>query len=181
VTKFNVKTKLSLIMMIGSALWCTTSVYAEKAKEVEQVKVAQNAEDTAKTLQSLAHYEIDASFLLGQAIENVKDEALKNSLIEIRAKCEKNIKILSNLTQQYGREAPAHSKDFKGYFMQGYLAMRGLASDHGVMSALHWNLQSLARAYEEALKTILPDDAREKVTQAYKDTKDHLKYVASHL
>lgn len=102
-------------------------------------------------------------------------------LLKQERNVKKNIKTLSELIHQYGKEAPMHTKDFKGYFMQGYLAMRGWTSDQGLMRALHSNLQILIGAYEDALKRELPTDVREKVSQIHEIVKDHLKYVASQM
>lgn len=172
--------KLSVILMIGSALCYFPSIYADAKKE-KQAKIVQKVEDTTKILQDLTHREIDASFLLGQAIENVKNGAIKGSLIEARDDCEKNRKNLADLLHRYGKEAPPHTKDFKGYFMQGYLAMRGWTSDQGLMRALHSNLQILIGAYDDALGKELPDDVKMKVAQIHEIAKDHLRYVASQM
>ncbi len=178
--KLDVKTKLSIALMIGGALCCCTSIHAG-TKKGEQAKIVQSVEDTAKILQTLTQHEIDASYLLGQAIENVENQTIKGALIEARNDCEKNINALSELIRQYGKTAPTHTKDFKGYFMQGYLAMRGWASDQGLMRALHSNLKMLIGAYGEALKKELPGNVREKVVQVHKIAEDHLRYVASQM
>ncbi len=178
--KLNMKTKLSIVLMIGGAICCFPPIYAD-AKKGEQAKIVQKVEDTTKILQDLTHHEIDASFLLEQAVKNANNLAIKDSLIEARNDCEKNIKTLADLLHRYGKKAPAHTKDFKGYFMQGYLAMRGWTSDQGLMRALHSNLQMLIGAYEDALKRESPDDVKEKIAQIHEIAKDHLRYVASQM
>lgn len=182
--KLNMKNRLSVLLMagiaVGYSLCLPAAIHAAETKK-QQEKNVYNMEDTAKLLQDLSQREIDASFLLGQAIENVNNTAIKDSLIKAREEREKNIKNLSALIHQYGKEAPAHTKDFKGYFMQGYLAMRGWTSDQGLMRALHSNLQMLIGAYEDALKKELPTEAREKISQLHEIAKTHLKYIASQM
>ena len=165
---------------VGYSTLCSPTLYADDTKK-GPVKKVHNVEHIAKLLQDLSQREIDASFLLGQAIENVTNLTIRDSLIKAREDCEKNIKDLCELTHLYGKEAPKHTKDFKGYFMQGYLAMRGWTSDQGLMRALHSNLQMLIGAYEDALKRKLPENIREKAVQIHETAKDHLKYVASQM
>lgn len=181
--KLDMKIRLSVLLMTGIVVGysiCLPAIHAVDTKK-PQAEKGHNIEETAKLLQDLSQREIDASFLLGQAIENVNNTAIKDSLIKAREEREKNIKNLSELIHQYGKEAPTHTKDFKGYFMQGYLAMRGLTSDKGLMSALHNNLQMLIGAYEDALKKGLPTEVREKVSQIHEIAKAHLKYTASQM
>jgi uncharacterized protein (TIGR02284 family) len=104
---------------------------------------------------------------------------LSDHLIKVREECEHNIEELANLIRQYGREAPEHSRDFKGFFMQGYVGMRGLISDKGVMSALQTNLRLITNAYEKALESNLPGEVKAKLRMLYGKVQDHLNYVAS--
>jgi len=152
-----------------------------KPQKVEnaQSTETENVEDIAATLQSLAQYEIDGSFIVSQAIGSLRNTNLSDRLIKVREECERNIEELANLIRQYGREAPEHSRDFKGFFMQGYVGMRGLISDKGVMRALQTNLQLITNAYEKALESNLPGEVKEKLRMLYGKVQDHLNYVAS--
>lgn len=132
-------------------------------------------------LKMLIQYEIDGAFLLSQAIENVNSPAIRETLIKFRQECEETIQELAHLIHHYGGEAPAHTKDFKGFFMQGYAAMRGLFSDQGVVKALHTNLSLIVRAFEAALLTDLPEAVKPKVQKAHSTAKAHLDYVKSQI
>ncbi len=112
-------------------------------------------------------------------MENVNNQSLKDRLIKIKEECEENIKELSNLIRKYGREAPAHSKDFKGFFMQGYAAMRGALSDKGAMKALHTNSQMILKAFESTLDIPLPEDAQDAIQKIYKKKKKTHEYIES--
>jgi uncharacterized protein (TIGR02284 family) len=139
----------------------------------------ENVEDIAATLQSLAQYEIDGSFIVSQAMASVRNTNISEHLSEIREECEKNIEELAELICQYGREVPEHSRDFKGFFMQGYTGMRGLVSDKGAMRALQTNIGLVTKAYEKALESDLPSEVKEKLQALYINVKDHLEYAAS--
>jgi len=141
----------------------------------------ENAETIATTLQSLAQHEIDGSFIISQAMASLKNTNIANHLSKVREECEKNIEELSNLIRHYGKVPPEHSRDFKGFFMQGYVGMRGLISDTGVMKALQTNIKMAAKAYEKAIESDLPHEVQEKLLPLYKNVKDHLEYVASQI
>lgn len=152
-----------------------------KSQKVENAQRTgtENVEDIAATLQSLTQYEIDGSFIVSQAVGSLRNTNLSDHLIKVREECEHNIEELANLIRQYGREAPEHSRDFKGFFMQGYVGMRGLISDKGVMSALQTNLQFITNAYEKALESNLPGEVKAKLRMLSGKVQDHLNYVAS--
>lgn len=143
------------------------------------VKNNTSAESTAKTLQELAQAEIDASFLVSQAMDNVNNSVLREKLLQYKQQCEKHIGTLNELVIKHGRQAPTYSKDFKGFFMQGYAAMRGLVSDQGVMTALHTNLQRILKVYESHLNSITDDTIKSKVKQIYDEDKEIARYVAT--
>lgn len=152
-----------------------------KSQKVENVQRTgtENVEDIAAILQSLTQYEIDGSFIVSQAVGSLRNTNLSDHLIKVREECEHNIEELANLIRQYGREAPEHSRDFKGFFMQGYVGMRGLISDKGVMSALQTNLRLITNAYEKALESNLPGEVKAKLRMLYGKVQGHLNYVAS--
>jgi uncharacterized protein (TIGR02284 family) len=139
----------------------------------------ENVEEIAAVLQSLAQYEIDGSFIISQAVASLRNANLSTHLLKIREECEENIAELASLIRLYGRGAPEHSRDFKGFFMQGYVGMRGLISDKGVMRALHTNIQMVANAYGRVLENSLPDAVGEKLKSLYKKVVEHLKCIES--
>lgn len=133
-----------------------------------------------KALQQLSQAEIDASFLLGQAIDNINNSNLKTELQKIKTQTEEHIKTLASIIHTTGNEAPAYSRDFKGFFMQGYAAMRGALSDQGVIIALHTNLKRILEVYESELNASnLPSDTKTKIRTIYETKRKHLNYLAT--
>ncbi|WP_032113706.1 DUF2383 domain-containing protein [Candidatus Paracaedibacter symbiosus] len=160
-----------------------TNVSSNQTHQTHKVLAKDNySENVAKILQELAQAEIDASFLIRQAMENINSSVLREKLRQFKQQCEEHIKVLSNLVHAYGREAPSYSRDFKGFFMQGYAAMRGLLSDKGVMAALHTNLQKIVKIYESQLNSSdLPEDVKAKIKEIYESDHKILQYVATQL
>ncbi|MCE3237442.1 MAG: hypothetical protein K0R24_423 [Gammaproteobacteria bacterium] len=140
----------------------------------------QNESHIVDTIKPLVQYEIDSTFILAQAISCLSDKTLRDKLSEFREECENNIKTLSEILVDHGGEAPEHTRDFKGFFMQGYTGMRGLISDEGAMKALATNTRMLVDAFRDALKgENMPLDVREKVKKVLNNAEEHLKYFES--
>lgn len=138
--------------------------------------------ETVKILQKLTQYAIDESFLINQCIDNIKNQELKDKLLSIKSACEDNIQKLSTLGIKYGGEAVEYSEDFKGYFMEGYAAMRGAFTDQGALKALHTNLKLILKAFESPLNSSsLPKEVKETIQKAYEDNKEALHYIDSQI
>lgn len=135
-------------------------------------KSTMNNQDVVEHLKSLVHYEIDHSFLLEQAVHNLTDSDVVKKIGSYRDEVEDNIKKFSSAIEKLGGEAPDHSRDFKGFFMQGYAALRGIASDHGVLQALDSNERLILDAYEKVLRLDLPQEAKEVVQKGYDKDKE---------
>lgn len=134
-------------------------------------------EQTIKCLKSLAQYEIDCSFIIQQAMDSVSDDNFRSKIAKIKQECDENIKELSDMITKYGADAPEFSRDFKGFFMQGYVGMRGLISDGGVMKALKTNTKMLLDAFSKALDSDIELEAKELVQNIYDNAKEHLEYI----
>lgn len=127
-------------------------------------------EEVVKTLQKLAQYEIDGSFLINQCLDNLTNQALKGKIQVIGSEYANNIKELSNLLIKYGGHIPDYTKDFKGYFMSGYAAMRGF-TDEGALKALDTNLKLILKAFEASLSSPVPADVKGAIKNIYENNK----------
>lgn len=156
------------------AFFCCYPSYATNTTVTQNQKAIQ---ETAKILQNLTQYEIDESFLIDQCISNVSNEAIKAKLFTIKGECDERIKELAMLVKKYGGAVPTYSKDFKGYFMNGYAAMRGGFTDQGALKALDTNIKLILKAFESTLKPPLPQDVKDTITKICEDKKKTLQYL----
>ncbi|MCP5369380.1 MAG: DUF2383 domain-containing protein [Rickettsiaceae bacterium] len=140
-----------------------------------------NLEDTAKTLQELCQYEIDGSFIISQAIDNINNNEIKTDLTRIKQEYENNIKQLASMIKECGGEVPSYSKDFKGFFMQGYTSLRGLTGDQGILNALDTNIKMVIKAFEKVLNSDLPENVRSQLQKIHNNGQEHLNYVAGQI
>ena len=133
--------------------------------------------ELVKILEDVAQYVIDGTFIIAQGIACLRDSSLRDGLTKIKDKYEEGVEKLSDLIVNYGGKAPEHTRDFKGFFMQGYTGMRGLISDQGVMKALATNTKMFVTAFETALKNVNISDEIQTVLQDMLDeAKQHLDY-----
>lgn len=145
----------------------------------KEEKHTMNKEDSINELKSLAHYEIDHSFLLTQAAHNLNDKEIAQKLSSFKEDVEGNIKTLSGMIEKLGGNPPEHSRDFKGFFMQGYAGLRGLTSDYGVLQAVDSNEKIILNTYEKALKQNFEGDANKDLQKIYDKNKEIAEYVKS--
>lgn len=171
--------KIALLVAPLALFGCYHSYAA--APEQPSIQAKKNQEETTKVLQKLTQYAIDESFLISQCIDNLSNRALKDKLHLINSKCADNIKELSTLLIKYGGNAPDYSKDFKGYFMSGYAAMRGVFTDQGTLNALHTNLKLILKAFDSALSSSVPTEVKETIKKVYEDNKKAIQTIESHI
>jgi len=162
--KYNAFKKIIMLAAPFAVFGCYPSYATPKQTYTQNQNFTK---DTVKVLQKLTQNEIDGSFLVSQCIENINNTTLQSRLQAIRNECENNINDLSRLLQKYGGEVPEYSKDFKGYFMNGYAAMRGAFTDQGALKALHTNLKLIFKTFESSLNSPLPQEAKESVKKIY--------------
>lgn len=156
-------TAASRIIFIATPLLAFSPSYSHGESEPTEHAQKIQDEEAVKVIEKLTQYEIDASFLLTQCIENVKDVALKVKLNAIKKECEQDIDTLLALGKKHGVKPMEYSKDFKGYFMNGYTTMRGIFTDKGTLNALDTNLKVVLNAFESALKSTLPEEVRDAI------------------
>ncbi len=136
---------------------------------------------TAEDLQALVKCEMDSSLILSQAIKSVKNHAVKQQLLEFKHGCELRIKELEVLLDKLGLNIPSRTKDATSYLMQGFVAVRGLTGDKGVLKALRLNEKIVLNIYGRALENDLPDNIRPIIQSVYDNTKRHIQYVEDKL
>lgn len=161
------------IMFFG----CYHSLAAPEQASTQNQKTQ---EEMVKTLQKLTQYEIDGSFLIRQCLDNLTNQALKDKIQIISGEYADNIKELSNLLIKYGGHIPDYSKDFRGYFMSGYAAMRGF-TDQGALKALDTNLKLILKAFESFSSSSVPADVKETIKKIYENNKKAVETIEAQI
>lgn len=133
------------------------------------------------TLRALAQLDIDATYAYNQAIDAIDHPQIRARLIEFRADHERHITDLSACLRQLGAEPPERSRDFKGFLIEGFTAIRSMTGTEGALKAMQGNEETTNKAYREALSAELPADVRALVQRNYEDEWRHLAYITAAL
>lgn len=136
-------------------------------------------DQTIKIMTDLAQLDIDAVHAYEKALEQIDDDIIYRQIASFRNDHLQHIDDLSRLISQYGGKPPERTLDFKGYFIEGFTAVRSLTGTKGALSAMEGNEKTTNKKYEEALSAHpnLPSDVRALLEKNYSDEKRHLAYI----
>jgi uncharacterized protein (TIGR02284 family) len=136
--------------------------------------------DTAeivKKLGSLVKLDLDAIESYDQAIEKIKEDAIRTKLSEFRDDHQRHVNHLSETITKFGEDPPKRKPDLKGYLLEGFTALRSITGTEGALKAMKTNEELTNKKYDEARSLDLPPDQRDLVESHYKDEVRHLSYI----
>jgi uncharacterized protein (TIGR02284 family) len=136
-----------------------------------------NSQDVIDRLSSLMQLDIDAMHAYGQAVDNIKDPAIKNELTMFRDDHERHIGDLALAINNLGGTPPERSRDFKGFLIEGFTALRSITGTEGALKAMQGNEELTNKKYGDALGLDLPPAIRDVVERNYRDEQRHLAYI----
>lgn len=137
-----------------------------------------NNKELAKKLSELVQLDIDAVEAYGQALKNIDVASVYNSIASFRDDHIHHIKNLSEIIITLGEQPPEHNKDFKGFLIEGFTAIRSVTGTVGALNAMEMNEELTNRTYKSALEELeMPEEVKEVVQKNYQDEQRHLQYI----
>lgn len=136
-----------------------------------------NRDDILDNLKKLIQLDVDATHAYDQAIKNVKEQVVKDKLIQFQSDHRKHVDLLSAKVLELGGTPPELSSDFKGFMITGFTALRSLTGTKGALEAMETNERLTTSSYEEASKLAYPVDVLAIVRSNYADEQRHLSYI----
>jgi len=136
-----------------------------------------NRDDILDNLEKLIQLDVDATHAYDQAIKNVKEQVIKDKLIQFQSDHRKHVDLLSAKVLELGGTPPELSSDFKGFLISGFTALRSLTGTKGALEAMETNERLTTSRYEEASKLEYPVDVLAIVKSNYADEQRHLSYI----
>jgi uncharacterized protein (TIGR02284 family) len=130
-----------------------------------------------ETLESLMQLDFDAVQAYTQAIERIDHRAVREQLTAFRADHQRHIADLSECIRRFGGEPPERKRDFKGFLIEGFTAIRSMTGTEGALKAMQGNEETTNKHYREALDVAFPADVRALIERNYDDERRHLTYV----
>lgn len=136
-----------------------------------------NRDDILDNLEKLIQLDVDATHAYDQAIKNVKEQVIKDKLIQFQSDHRKHVDLLSAKVLELGGTPPELTSDFKGFMISGFTALRSLTGTKGALEAMETNERLTTSRYEEASKLEYPVDVLAIVRSNYADEQRHLSYI----
>lgn len=135
--------------------------------------------ETADRLGYMAKIDIDASAAYAQAIKNIDEDDLDiiERLEQYRADHERHINVLSDLIKSLGETPPERNRNFKGFIIEGFTAIRSMSGTEGALRAMETNEKLTDDRYDEARKWELSPEITGIMEEFYSDEKTHLTYI----
>ncbi|MDA8091413.1 MAG: DUF2383 domain-containing protein [Nitrospiraceae bacterium] len=137
-----------------------------------------DTKEMAKKLSNLVKLDIDAVHAYTKAIEHIDVPEVKHTLEGFMGDHERHIKNLSEQVRLLGETAPGLTKDFKGYLIEGFTAIRSRDTE-SALKAMKTNEQLTNRIYASALKEkeAYPTNIMAILDLNYSDEQRHLSYI----
>ncbi|MDF2867256.1 MAG: ferritin [Gammaproteobacteria bacterium] len=130
-----------------------------------------------KDLCNLAQLDIDAIRAYAQALDNIDHATIHTQISSFKADHDRHVNDLSAVIRRLGGEPPDFSPDLKGFFIEGFTAIRSMTGTEGALKAMRSNEKLTNRTYEKALGWEMPADIRAIVDKNFADEKRHLAYI----
>ncbi|HUS57743.1 MAG TPA: ferritin-like domain-containing protein [Planctomycetota bacterium] len=134
-------------------------------------------EELADQLESLLRIDVDASHAYKQTIEEIDVQEIREQLTQFRGDHERHIAELSKCIQSLGQEPPKAERDFRGYLIAGFTAIRAKMGIESALKAMHSNEKLTNKTYAEAMKWNASEDIHKIIARNYEDEKRHLNYI----
>jgi uncharacterized protein (TIGR02284 family) len=139
--------------------------------------MGENQKDLIKHLNSLIQLDIDATHAYQHAIDHIDLAEVRNRMVSFRADHERHITDLSAAVRELGGVPTENKVDIKGFFIEGFTAIRSQTGTAGAMKAMQSNEKLTTRMYEKARSLSMPKAVSDLIKRNYEDEQRHLRYV----
>ncbi|MEN6385352.1 MAG: DUF2383 domain-containing protein [Phycisphaerales bacterium] len=133
---------------------------------------------TVDTLKSLIQLDIDTAAAYSQALEHIENPHISETLNKYMRDHQQHIENLSRILRLNGEESPEMSKDFKGFFIEGFTSLRSVTGDEGALKAMKTNEMLTNKKYNQAVEDLAMETyVIATVESNYRDEQEHLSYI----
>jgi len=133
--------------------------------------------EIARKLSSLAQLDIDAEHAYVQAIEEIKETAIRDRLSEFREDHKRHVAELSVAIRELGEAPPEYKRDTKGFLMGGFTAIRSKTGTEGALKAMKANEKTSTKAYEKARSWEVSVSIKALIEKICANERRHLEYI----
>jgi uncharacterized protein (TIGR02284 family) len=140
-----------------------------------------NKKDLIQTLSNLVQVDIDAVHAYDQALKEIDDPIIKERLLKFQEDHRDHIGGLSKHIKELDGQPPTHSKDFKGYVIEAFAAVRSFTGLKGALKAVKTSEEIANRYYSEVVSREAPANVKEILRIYFSEEKVHLEYITNNL
>jgi competence protein ComEA len=133
--------------------------------------------DVSRQLNSLIQLDIDAARAYYQAIAEIPEQDIRQTLSSFCDDHNQHILDLSQIVRDMGETPPAYSPDLKGFFIEKFTAIRSKAGTESALKAMRDNELLTNNAYSEAQNWVLGPVARACVDKNFREEQGHSSYI----
>ena len=134
-----------------------------------------------EAISALIQLDIDTVYAYEQAIDEIEDGIIRARLTEFRDAHRQHSERLSEKIRALDGTPPKHTKDFKGYAIEAFTALRGITGMKGALKALRTVEEITNRQYGKIVSEDVPAPFKELFRKYFSDEKMHLNYIDSNL
>lgn len=133
--------------------------------------------EIADKLKSICQLDIDAIHAYAQSLEHIEESDIKKTIAKFQSDHARHVKELSDMIRSYGDQPPEFSKDFKGFLLQAFAAVRSVSGTEGSLKALRGGEKMTNQAYADAVSQGFPPMVLVLLKRNYDDEQRHLSYI----
>lgn len=134
-------------------------------------------DDVIELLNDLIQLDVDAAETYGQAIKHMEYEDIRRRLADFQDDHRNHIRDLTAMVQQLNGTPLKPTPDLKGYLLEGFTALRSIASTKGALESMRSNERLTNRKYQEAAALDLPEEVMTLIKTNLSQEIRHLMYI----
>lgn len=131
----------------------------------------------AERLGDLAQLDIDAARAYSQALEEITDSAIHETISNFKADHHRHIADLSQAIRGLGGTPPTINPDLKGFLLEQFTNIRSQSGTEGALKAMQTNEKLTNKKYGDARGWDLAPDHHALIEKNYADEHRHLTYI----
>lgn len=134
-----------------------------------------------EAMSNLVQLDVDAVHAYDQAIKEIDDPIIRDRLLEFQDTHRNHIRGLCEQIESLGGQPPDRAKDFKGYVIEAFTAIRSFTGLKGALSAMKTTEEITNQYYGEVVSWEAPSNIKGKLRTYFSEEKIHLDYIDSNL
>lgn len=140
-----------------------------------------NEKNIIEMMTNLVQLDIDAVHAYDQATKEIDDPVIRDRLLKFQDDHRTHIRGLSKLIEKLGGQRPEKSKDFKGFVIEAFAAIRSVNGMEGALKSVKTVETITNRQYGKVISWDVPPEVKELLHTYFSQEKIHLDYIVSNL